>query len=51
MFKSKWVLFLIVFVVVFVGLTVATLAINPGGLSLAAGFQTFGHVCTSTCAI
>jgi hypothetical protein len=51
MFKSKWVLFLVLFVVVFVGLTVAALAISPSGLSLAAGYQTLGHVCGSVCTI
>lgn len=51
MFKSKWVLFLVLLLVVFVGLTVVTMAMNPGGLSLALDFQTMGHVCGSTCAI
>jgi hypothetical protein len=37
--------------VVFVGLTVFTLALNPGDISLALGFDLMGHVCGSTCSI
>lgn len=51
MFKSKWVLFLVLLLVVLVGLTVITLAVNPGGLSLALGVTPTGHVCGSVCTI
>lgn len=51
MFKSKWVLFLVLLLVVFVGLAVVTFAVSPEGLSLALGFQTMGHACGSTCSI
>lgn len=51
MFKSKWVLFLVLLLVAFVGLAVVTMAVNPGGLSLALGSETMGHVCGSVCGI
>jgi hypothetical protein len=51
MFKSKWVLFLALLLVVFVGLTVVTFALDLGSLSLAQGYDLMGHACTSTCAI
>jgi hypothetical protein len=51
MFKSKWVLFLVLLLVVLVGLTVITLAVDPGGLSLALGVTPMGHACGSTCPI
>lgn len=51
MFKSKWVLFLVLLLVVLVGLTMITLAINPDGLALALGVSPQGHLCGSTCAI
>lgn len=51
MFKSKWVLFLVLLMVVFVGLAVVTFAFSPEGLSLAWGLEVMGHACGSTCSI
>ena len=51
MFKSKWILFLVLLLVVLVGLTMITMALNPGGLSLAMSATPLGHVCGSTCPI
>lgn len=51
MFKSKWVLFLAMMLVIFVGLTVVAFAMNPEGLFLVQGFDLMGHACTSICSI
>ncbi|MCB9418775.1 MAG: hypothetical protein H6667_03150 [Ardenticatenaceae bacterium] len=51
MFKSKWALFLVLLVVVFVGLAMVAFAVNPEGISLALGLDLMGHVCGSVCAI
>jgi hypothetical protein len=51
MFKSKWVLFIALMVVVVIGLTIITLGVNPGGMSLALGFEPAGHACGSFCGI
>jgi hypothetical protein len=51
MFKSKWVLILALLVVVFVGLTMVTFALDFGSLSLTQGYDLMGHVCTSVCTI
>ena len=51
MFKSKWALFLVLLLVVLVGLTIVTMALNPGGLSLAIDVAPLGHACGSVCTI
>ncbi len=51
MFKSKWVLILALLVVVFVGLTMVTFALDSGSLSLTQGYDLMGHACTSVCTI
>lgn len=51
MFKSKWVLFLVMLLVVFVGLTMVAFAANFETLSLAQGYDVMGHACTSICSI
>ncbi len=52
MFKSKWVLILaLLVVVVFVGLTMVTFALDFGSLSLTQGYDLMGHACTSVCTI
>lgn len=51
MFKTKWILFLVLLLVVFIGLTVLTVAVIPESMSLARGLDLMGHVCGSTCSI
>jgi uncharacterized membrane protein len=51
MFKSKWILFLVILLVIFIGLTIVTMAVSPDGIILVRGAEVMRPVCGSTCSI